>query len=269
MLYTVPDKVYTFDMDKIMIGGFSLYELSLVFFVYGFIGWCCEVIYAAVKRGKFINRGFLNGPICPIYGCGVALVLIILTPINVNFLVLFVASSILTTLLEFITGFALERIFHKKWWDYSAEHFNLLGYVCLRMSILWGLACVLIIDVVHPAIFGALLKMPHIAGYIILAVLTVVFITDLIFTIMQLLKLNKRFAFIEKLNRSLSAGSDLIGESLYKAASAVDQKLNEARSKLENSRLVKAFPKLGLKKEQKLSDAVNNTEMQTDDDSDK
>lgn len=236
-------------MDSVMIGGFSLYELCFTFYIYGFAGWCTEVIYAAVKRGRFVNRGFLNGPICPVYGVGVALVLLALTPININFFVLFLASAALTTALEFVTGFVLEKAFHRKWWDYSGENFNIRGYVCLRMSLLWGLACVLVIDVIHPAVFGLLLRLPVTAGYIALSVLTLLFVTDLVFTVLQLMKLNKRFRLIDTLNKNLSFGSDKLGEGLYKATAAVEQKLNEVRAKLENSRLVKAFPRLTGKKE--------------------
>ena len=214
-----------------MIGGFSLYELCLTFYIYGFAGWCTEVIYAAVKRGRFVNRGFLNGPICPVYGVGVALVLLALTPININFFVLFLASAALTTALEFVTGFVLEKVFHRKWWDYSGENFNIRGYVCLRMSLLWGLACVLVIDVIHPAVFGLLLRLPVTAGYIALSVLTLLFVTDLVFTVLQLMKLNKRFRLIDTLNKNLSFSSDKLGEGLYKATAAVEQKLNEFPSR--------------------------------------
>ena len=93
-------------------------EYALYFFIYAILGWCVEVIHAALKRGKFENRGFLNGCWCPIYGAGVVLVLLSLTPININVFVLFIASLILTSVLEFIVGFIIEKLFKTKWWDY-------------------------------------------------------------------------------------------------------------------------------------------------------
>lgn len=228
--------------------GFSLYELAVYFFLYGFIGWCCEVVYAAVKHGKFVNRGFLNGPICPIYGVGVILVLVALTPININFFVLFLSAAVLTSVLEFLTGFILEKFFHKTWWDYRAEPFNIMGYVCLKMSIVWGLACVIIIDVVHPSVASLLSKIPTVCGYVFLSIAAVLLVTDFVLTILQLLKLNQRYKLIDKLNKGMSVGSDKLAETLYKTTTGIEEKIAELRRKIENSRLVKAFPRLGSKK---------------------
>ena len=131
----------------------SFYEVAWIFVIYAFLGWCTEVAYAALDTGKFVNRGFLNGPVCPVYGCGVLVVIVVLTPLKENFLILFAGSFLLTSIIEFITGFLLEKLFHNQWWDYSNEHFNICGYVCLKFSILWGIACTLIMDVIHPSIY--------------------------------------------------------------------------------------------------------------------
>ena len=114
----------------------NFYELVWIFIIYAFIGWCTEVSYAALDRGIFVNRGFLNGPYCPIYGCGVLIVVVLLTPLKKNLLILYLGSFLLTSVLEFITGFVMEKVFHNKWWDYSDKPFNIMGYVCLKFSIL-------------------------------------------------------------------------------------------------------------------------------------
>ena len=106
----------------------ELYYFALSFFVYGFLGWCTEVAYAAAKQGKFVNRGFLNGPICPVYGIGVGVVVQFLTPVENNLVLLYISSTILVTVIEGITGFLLEKIFHNKWWDYSEQPLNIGGY---------------------------------------------------------------------------------------------------------------------------------------------
>ena len=95
----------------------TFYEVAWIFVIYAFIGWCTEVAYAATEKGVFINRGFLNGPYCPIYGCGVLIVVTVLTPLKNNLLVLFAGSFLLTSILEFLTGFLLEKIFKNKWCD--------------------------------------------------------------------------------------------------------------------------------------------------------
>ena len=117
---------------------FTLEETLWLFLIYAFLGWCTEVAFAAVTRGKFVNRGMANGPICPIYGFGVLAVLFCLQPFRGNFFLLFLGSVVVTSLLELVTGWALEKFFHDKWWDYSNEPFNIKGYICLRFSILWG-----------------------------------------------------------------------------------------------------------------------------------
>lgn len=110
----------------------NCYELVWIFIIYAFIGWCTEVSYAALDRGIFVNRGFLNGPYCPIYGCGVVIVVAVLTPLKDNLLILFIGSFLLTSILEYITGYLLEKVFHNQWWDYSDKPFNIHGYVCLK-----------------------------------------------------------------------------------------------------------------------------------------
>lgn len=116
----------------------SIYYSILYFFVYGFLGWCTEVIFAAFKQHRFVNRGFLNGPICPIYGVGVTLVIACLEAFQSNLLLLYISSVILVTVLEGVTGWAMDKLFHNKWWDYSKLPFNIGGYVCLLFSLIWG-----------------------------------------------------------------------------------------------------------------------------------
>lgn len=132
----------------------TFYEVVWIFLIYAFIGWCTEVSYATLDVGKFVNRGFLNGPYCPIYGIGVLVVVVILTPLKNSLLILFIGSFVLTSVLEYITGYVLEKVFHNKWWDYSDKPFNIKGYVCLKFSILWGLACSFIMLVIHPIVMG-------------------------------------------------------------------------------------------------------------------
>ena len=103
----------------------------LCFFAYSFLGWVCECIYCSIPAKKFINRGFLEGPYCPIYGCGAMLVIYLLTPFAAKPLLLFVAGILVTSALEYITSWLMEMFFHTKWWDYSTYPFNINGRICL------------------------------------------------------------------------------------------------------------------------------------------
>ena len=217
-------------------------EYALYFFIYAILGWCVEVIHAALKRGKFENRGFLNGCWCPIYGAGVVLVLLSLTPININVFVLFIASLILTSVLEFIVGFILEKLFKTKWWDYSKEHFNIKGYVCLKYSILWGLACVIVVDLIHPMIANLVRITPDLAKYIICGVLCTVFVLDAIFTVIQLITYKKNYAALEKISDALKKPSNAIGGKIAASTLAMNDKMQKLNEKIKSSRLYKAFP---------------------------
>ena len=196
---------------------YSFYQIAWIVIVYAFLGWCTEVAYAGVKRGKFVNRGFLNGPVCPINGFGVLSVVLVLEPIKENTILLFLGSMLFCSVLEFIAGYAMERIFNDKWWDYSDNPFNIKGYVCLEFSLMWGLACVLVIGSVHPHIMNFINRIPYSAGIWIIAALCVLFAVDFALTLIELLKLPKRFRAIEELERALTSVSDNIGEKIIYA----------------------------------------------------
>lgn len=213
----------------------DIYYMILYFFVYGFLGWCAEVGFAAVKEHKFVNRGFLNGPICPIYGVGVTIVIAFLTPYKDNLILLYISSVILVTLLEGVTGWAMDKIFHNKWWDYSKQPFNIGGYVCLIFSLVWGVACVAIMDLVHPLIHQALTFIPHTLGIVLMAVLGIAMFADLYVTASAIFKFNKRLASMEKIAGELHEISDQIGEDIYETVVAAMEKQEVSRQKLDEA----------------------------------
>ena len=271
-------------MEHIMVGSLSLYEIAMYFFLYSFLGWCSEVIFATLKTGKFVNRGFLNGPVCPIYGTGVVLLLLALTPLRKYAWAVFLAAALLCSALEFATGFLLEKVFHRKWWDYSDRHFNLCGYICLEMSLLWGVAALAVLYAVQPMFATLLQKLPLIAGYILLGIFAAFLLTDLVFTLLQISALGKKYAELQKINAALRVGSDKLGsalsgvtaksaEKLGELKESGEQKLDDIRlknaqrtdalyDKIEKSRLAKAFPALrpSAERREKLKDKMQELE---------
>ena len=191
-----------------------LYRFLWIFFIYAFLGWCTEVSYAALVTGKFVNRGFLNGPVCPIYGFGVVIVLGCLTPLADRLPLLFLGSVALTSALEWLTGFVLEKLFHQRWWDYSDEPFNLSGYVCLRFSIAWGLACMFVVKLLHPTVLLFIRLIPQTLGIVLLAVAGTVMAVDLTATVSTIVKLNRRLAQIDELAAKIKEASNEFGENL-------------------------------------------------------
>ena len=201
--------------EKIDILGFSLYEMCLLFIVWSFIGWAIEVCAHALKMGEYSNRGFLSMPICPIYGFGVLIVLLVLEPVKDNLALLFFGSMVLTSALEFFIGFIMEQFFHDKWWDYSENPFNIKGYICLEFSLVWGAACVLVVDVIHPMIFKLICAIPEKLSLWLMVFFTAVLISDAVITLWNMLKLPKRLRAIDELEKAMTAVSDAIGEKVY------------------------------------------------------
>ena len=195
--------------------GYSFGQMIWIVLVYSFLGWCCEVAFAAVRRGIFVNRGFLNGPVCPIYGFGVLIVLLVLEPVKDNLALLFFGSMVLTSALEFFIGFIMEQFFHDKWWDYSENPFNIKGYICLEFSLVWGAACVLVVDVIHPMIFKLICAIPEKLSLWLMVFFTAVLISDAVITLWNMLKLPKRLRAIDELEKAMTAVSDAIGEKVY------------------------------------------------------
>ena len=191
-----------------------MYQFLWIFFVYAFLGWCTEVSYAALRTGKFVNRGFLNGPVCPIYGCGVVVVLAWLEPLKGNFVLLFLGSVVLTSALEWATGFVLEKLFRQRWWDYSDKPFNLGGYICLEFSVMWGFACLFVVDILHPSIEFFIRLIPHTLGWVLLGLFSAAMAVDLAATVRTIAKLNRQLDQIDQLARRLKTASNEFGENL-------------------------------------------------------
>lgn len=202
----------------------DVYYLALYFYVYGFLGWCAEVGFAAVTSRRFVNRGFLNGPICPIYGVGISIVLAFLTPLKSNIVLLYLFSVVLATLLEGVTGWAMYKIFHQRWWDYSDMPLHIGPYVCLPFSLLWGVLCVLIVDVIHPVIQKGLEMLPHTLTVVVLVILTVILIADICVTSAAIFKFNKHLESMEKIAAELKEISNQIGEDIYEATMTAVEK---------------------------------------------
>ena len=127
-------------------------ELILYFFIYSAIGWILEMIYCVYELGIIQNRGFLIGPICPIYGIGAVSILLITQKKKLNNVKIFILALVLFTVLEYVTSVALEWVFHIRWWDYSNEWLNFQGRISLFYSIAWGIFAVIFVKWIHPNI---------------------------------------------------------------------------------------------------------------------
>ena len=213
------------------------------FFLYGCIGWCVEVVYAAVKVHKLVNRGFLCGPICPIYGFGmVGLVYSVqLIPLpdsgSMSAVSIFFIGMVLTTAIELVGGWVLYKLYHIRWWDYSKMKYNLGGYICPQFSLLWGLGSVLMIKVVHPLLARGSNPMPFRVMLILDIVLLIIFVVDVIVSTAAAIGLNKYLSEIDELRARLRVTSDKLTTVLGTGAMTADTVLDEQKLLLALAKL--------------------------------
>ncbi|MBP8865113.1 MAG: putative ABC transporter permease [Acetobacterium sp.] len=175
------------------------YNLSLLFiyfFLYAIIGWMCEVVYCSIPEKKFINRGFLNGPYCPIYGVGALIIIMFLMPYVSDPILVFFIGIILTSSLEYVTSWGMEKLFHAKWWDYSDHKFNINGRVCLLNSFLFGLLCVVLMYVVHPIVNDLVNSFSSFWIQVIATIAAIFFLSDLVESTRETVSFNKKLSSV-------------------------------------------------------------------------
>ncbi|PHV69186.1 hypothetical protein CS063_17270 [Sporanaerobium hydrogeniformans] len=252
-----------------MTGDFYIDFLYLI--IYSFLGWIAEVIYCSIPNRHFINRGFLNGPLCPIYGFGALLVITILKPFSYHVLLVFIVGLVLTGLLEYITSFVMEKLFHARWWDYSKRKYNINGRVCLLNASLFGGLCVVTLFFIHPLIE----QLVEALSYIVVQTCAILFIiigtVDLTLTVQVVYNLNEKLEKLKELSIEIKEHLDekqlYIEERLEDRIILLRQNIQENKIKSkglkrlseefhqiqENTRfihrrLIKAFPKMESKK---------------------
>ena len=199
----------------------------LIFILYSFIGWTLEVFFGILKDKKFVNRGFLIGPICPIYGFGAIFMLLFLTKYKNDYITVFILGAVICSILEYITSYLMEKLFKARWWDYSNMKFNVNGRVCLTFSCLFGIFGVLLICIVNPFVVSIINMIPNLVITIISIILFILFLTDIIIS----------FNIINKVK--------LTAQNITKDyTEEINKKIKERlKNKILQSRLLKAFPK--------------------------
>lgn len=193
---------------------FSLYEMFHMFIFWSFIGWGIEVCWMTLETGEYQNRGFLNMPICPIYGFGVIMVTVFFRPVADTIILLFLATSILCTAFELFVGLGMEKLFHARWWDYSHEKFNFRGYICLKISILWGVGCVTVVRFVQPMVELTIDKMPVKLGFAFIMIWSALLVIDITASFSAVRKLNLRLKQLDEISKIMLLSAEKIGGTL-------------------------------------------------------
>ena len=170
---------------------YGWYQWLAFFYIYCFFGWIFESTYVSVKKGHFVNRGFLRLPMLPIYGTGAVMMLWVSLPVRDSLLLVYTSGAIAATILEYVTGWGMERLFKVKYWDYSNQRFQLNGYICLSSTIAWGFLTVLLTEVLHPPIARYVLGIPLGVLLVCIGVITVLFVLDAVRSVKEALDLAK------------------------------------------------------------------------------
>lgn len=174
------------------------FTIFFLFIIVSFCGWVLEVIYTLIEKRSLTNRGFLLGPYCPIYGVGSLFILFTLQKYKTDIFILFVMSVFIATVLEYITSYAMEKIFKARWWDYSHLPFNINGRICLLNSTLFGIGALVFLNVIYPFLYYILQNIPLTIFYPILILLLVIFIIDCIVSFNIIVKFKHTIESVQK-----------------------------------------------------------------------
>lgn len=182
---------------------YAWYHWLTFFYVYCFFGWIFESTYVSLKQRHFVNRGFLRLPMLPLYGTGAVMMLWVSLPVRNSLIAVYFSGVIGATILEYITGWAMERLFKVRYWDYSNQKFNLHGYICLSSSIAWGFLTILMTEVIHPPIAKAVLDIKPHTEWFFLITTTILFGYDTFYSTKEALDLARALESITKLRAEL------------------------------------------------------------------
>ena len=255
-----------------------MWQLSFIFLVYCVLGWLLEVVYHIVTLGGFVNRGFLKGPYCPIYGFGMIFIVDLLHPYVDNPLLLFLASVVVTTLLELVVGAGLEIFLKKRWWDYSDEPLNFKGYICARFSLYWGVGALIAVKFIHPFVQWVYDETPPLIIKLVVVIVGTMMVIDFIATLADLLRLNKQLDKLEALRSKIEDLSISIGEKMESDSKRLQGVLEGYHREFElekvniasrYKRLLKAFPKARDKDNSSLTNLIKELRKQAEDNTNK
>ncbi len=215
---------------------YTLPQWLLIFYLYCFLGWCFESAYVSLAQKHWVNRGFLRAPLLPIYGSGAVCILVTCLPVKNNPAAVFVLGIIFPTILEYITGWAMEMLFKMRYWDYTHKKFNVNGYICLESSIVWGLMSLLVIHVIHPPIGNFIVGLPRMAVLVLSTVISVIFVGDFILSFRTAINLRHVLEEMEKLRTQIDETRVQLELARAEARDRLEDVKEDAQARLEDVR---------------------------------
>ncbi len=214
-----------------MILGLTPYFILMNFYIFSFFGWIYECTFVSIRDRKFINRGFLTGPLLPLYGTGATLVYVMLLPFEPHPSLVFILGMVIATTAEYIAALVLEKLTHAKWWDYSNEPYNFQGRVALIPSMFWGFLSIFLFDFLEPFVIKIINLIPEKEGKYLLSAALVLSAADLIYTVFTTINFSKQL------------------ETLYNFRSEIENQLQDIRFKTLNEIISSKNINFNIKKE--------------------
>jgi len=214
-------------MSEPVVFGFPISLLFLYFVIYAFLGWILETVYCSVRERRFVARGFLYGPVCPIYGVGVLMMLCWFAPFTGRPLLFYAVATVCMSAWEYLVAWILETTTHIKYWDYSDRKFNLHGRICLSISLTWGVLAYLVIFWIHPVVAGLVERLSTFTIYVADVVLLVLLVADVAATIREL-------ALLTAMLRKLTQMGEELQVQLALSRAELSDRLDEAREVLSD-----------------------------------
>ena len=192
-------------MNEPMVFGLPISMAFLYFITYAVMGWCVETVYCSVLEKRFVPRGFLYGPLCPIYGVGVLMMICWFQPLMGNPVLFYLTATVCMSAWEYLVGWFLETTTHIKYWDYSMYRFNLHGRICLWVCLAWGVLSFLVLYFIHPRVAGVLEGIPPIPRYFLDGVFLGILLADATATVYQLIRTSQMLVRLQQAGDELRA----------------------------------------------------------------
>ena len=217
--------------------GFPLPNLFLFFILYSFLGWVMETCYCSIMEHRLVARGFLYGPICPIYGGGVVLMVLFFTPLKQNLALFYVVAVVVMTSWEYLVGWVLELTTHVKYWDYSQYRFNIKGRVCLWVALTWGVLSYIVIFLIHPPVQSLVESLPVWLEFMLCGAFLALLSVDAVLTIRHLALVSRLVVGVTQLGQELqlqaALGKAELSDRLEDSAAALRQRYSDQVAQLE------------------------------------
>ena len=213
--------------------GFPISNLFLYFVLYSFLGWVMETCYCSILERRLVPRGFLYGPICPIYGGGVVLMVLFFTPLKKNLVLFYVVAVVVMTSWEYFVGWVLEITTHVKYWDYSQYRFNLKGRVCLWVALTWGILSYIVIFFIHPPIQAQMEHLPMWLEFMLCGAFLALLAVDSTFTIRNLVLVAMHVESVTQLRQELQLQLALGKAELGDKATLLRERYSDQVAQLE------------------------------------